>query len=549
MMNLSYILVGIGDTWSYLWYLDHTLRNISAGNWAGLWFTRQIMYPYGISLILDVPLLNSLIAYPIYACCGLLASYYWIIYISFLISFLGYYIFFKEFPVSRIGALAGAGAVTFSYYRMTRLAGGQVDLLSTHWVGFILFFWYRWINGSTQQDRKYGYFMAFMMIVQAYTDTRTLTYLSILLLLHWVYTILRKLSVQVSEAKRILFDSFRFIVLIGIGILPLVWAYGASNAHYPEIGYDQWLHTVYMYSADVAGLIFPITQRNMAFVGWGSLTCILVIIWQRKVLISRREAVFWAMIILVTLSVSFGPRLWINGHMFDVPFMPYVILQIIGLQRFLHVPYRFVFLSWIGLGLFTAIGITVMEDRFHNKRWIHGLFGLVMVFGIGVQSIFLVPYPLQMYTPHPFTTILSRDVSGALLPIPFAYADAYRHPPDSAAIKALYYQLFHDWPLVGGYVSVLTRDLIDTLKRDTEMQKWLVCQNEKKCDESIGNTLHSLFARYGIRYLWVEDSEDDEYIHITRILSKLPEVRFMVGIAEQYGSRGKNESFLYQVGD
>ncbi|MFI5241220.1 MAG: hypothetical protein ACHQUA_02175, partial [Microgenomates group bacterium] len=110
-------VLGKEDAANYIWLLWNTSTSILSGS--NPFFTNLLFSPFGTSLTFDAPILNTIISLPIFLCCGAIASYNFLVILSFLGTFVGFYLFFNLLSNSKNASLIGASLITFSAYRLT----------------------------------------------------------------------------------------------------------------------------------------------------------------------------------------------------------------------------------------------------------------------------------------------------------------------------------------------------------------------------------------------------------------------------------------------
>lgn len=222
-----------------------------------------------------------------------------------------------------------------------------------------------------------------------------------------------------------------------LGVDPVFW--GVPSEHHPVWG------------GAFAGLreraASDVAADRLAYLGWPALVLAALAIAGRGP--DRAQRRVWIALLGVFLLLALGSRLRLFGFETGVP-LPHAAFEGVPLLGRLRVANRFQL--WAFLPLAVLCGWTLARwFRAGRARLAWAIAALVVL-----DSLWL-PYPTRAIAPHPFFAELrgeglfaldaQGDAPSAVLPIPF--------PLDHRHSEALYDQIHHGRPIVGGYVSYL----------------------------------------------------------------------------------------------
>lgn len=502
-MNPFYTIPSVRDGLSYTWLLWNTQRNLVSGDWAKIFHTDLIFWPIGSSLRYDIPFVNSLLSMPAYICCGPVFAYNYLVVFSFVFTLLGFFFFLRNVVQSQEGAWAGALSFTFSLYRLNRLANGHMDLISTQWVGFFLLFIYRIIYKKDNRFRT-KVAAAIFLILQAYTDYRTFLMLGMIygiIFLHYLITQKGRVNL-----RNYILQHFHVVTVLLIGIAPLIILHrNVTNIAYTHTSDDIWF-ILNTRTADLTRYFIPTYTVPV----YGGIVTYLLTLWAVYIA-DRKKHIFrsiWTMIAVVffLITMGFGVRIEGSEFMSLIPITWYERILNFPILRFLHVPNRFVFGVHIALAVGVAYAVSGIASRITSIRMkIVVLMSLYL--SIILQNALYARYVTTPLTHTPITQYLSRQSTGAVLVLPHGYYDALRMRPGDEQVqeRAMYLQMLHKRPIVGGYLSYI----------DDAVYSWHVQQPLLGVLAEGGMTYRDIVAddgnigllreRFGIRFLWIQD--------------------------------------------
>jgi hypothetical protein len=261
-------------------------------------------------------------------------------------------------------------------------------------------------------------------------------------------------------------------VLFAVGIgafltLPFYWSFIANYQQFSSLN-SALAEDVYVYSADVvswllpsgqhpfwgrwtAGIFSQLTTPNLMettlFFGLIPLGLFVISLlfpryWRRSV---GMDLLPWQLLGLGTLILSFGPTLHFCGRTL-LPWMPYRLFMFLPASSVFRIPSR--------LGITAILAIIVVAMRILNRIYSHINPALARVTLVAWSSVilfnmlFTYPYPVSSTRiPKLYQHIAEASGDSAVLELP-AGESAF-----SLMSRYMYYQTYHQKPLVSGYLG------------------------------------------------------------------------------------------------
>ncbi len=464
--------IGAEDAAAYLWLLWHSSEAL-LGKW-GLFFTNFLFAPQGASLNLEVPLLNTILSLPFYIFFGPTGSYNFLVVFSFVLTFLGFYVFLKYLAKSKYAAIAGSIIFTFSSYRLNILGLGQIDLLGTQWLGFCFYFLFKLLkeNLSTKNYLSLGVFLA----LSAYGDYRTflITILGLLATAFFYYIF--ESENRVNFFKKM----FRTLLVTIIFVTPLILLNKNSFGLHPL---PKEPDSAKLISADVFGYFWPFKTVSehyygltIPFLGFITLASFVYLVIHKKYRVGAEFKIFLGLALGFFL-LSLGNSINIAGKMiFESELMPYQILKNLPVFSLFRSPVRFSLIVMLAASVFAATSFSYLFAG-KSKLFVYTIFALCIF-----QNFFFVPsIKFENLKTNPVFSRLSTEPSRNVLFLPFGSMDSFNQPNGDFDYKMLTSQIIFQKPLIGGYLSYVKPETLEFLLEDAFVKQLIKCEKTLVC--------------------------------------------------------------------
>ncbi len=517
MTDLTTSIIGINDAPGYVWFLWHTQSALRTGNFGNILHTTLQAFPIGIPLRFDTPFLNSLLSYPAFLIGGPVVAYNTLLILTFILTCIGMYLFLREFVHDRAAALIGSLGFTFSSYRLMRMMQGQADLLSTEWIGFFLFFWYRYQKNSQQKFLLFGLIISY--ILQAYSDYRTFFMLTM------VAGIIMLVNLFRSWKNHALGHIMRTILIFSlgslIGLLPLLYihrsllllSYRPDTTEYAYIALHRSLELQdYLYP--YGGFTLYSSNGFYTYIGAVSLLLIaLYLLFRRKTAGETRTIFLWLGIGIFFTLLSFGTRIvWEGRELLKSPWLPYNLLIDTPIFRLFHDPRRFSMVVHLSVSVLVAISWKSIFSRIKKPVFLIPT-TLVGIACIILQYTLFLPFLTTPLSHSPITQAIGSGPAGSVLTFPFGYFDAfYMNKKERKYGTALFAQILYRKPLLAADVSYVDDETAARFRNDPVLTRLDRCQRYYLCEPLTSDEIHTLKNNYQLKYIWVTDT--GSYAHL-----------------------------------
>lgn len=491
-MNFGYYPVsqiGMDDGAANLWLIWHSCSAILEKT--QLFFSSMLFAPDGASLKLDFPFFNSLIGLPAYLLGGPALTYNFLLLFGVVVSFWGFYLFVKSATQEKLSAVAGALIFTFSSYRLNTLGLGQLDLLGTQWLGFILYFLY---------SKKIFWFSLFTALT-AYTDPRTFIFTSIFSLTILVYKIIFD-----KEKAQTLKGAMKWVLGVFLLILPLIFL-NRENLLIQPIPLEP--DSPKLVSADVLAYFIPFQFLSskyygltIPFLGFLSIIFTAFYAFKKPKLDGRFKSLIFAGIVMFVLSLGSGVNV-MGENLFTSALMPYEIMKNIPILSLFRSPVRFSLGVVIPIAVFAALGIKEFVKN-KPKPLVFVLYILLIL-----QNFPFSP-PITFvkidYEDRALTKLRSLTTKSVLF-VPFGTMDSFDQPHGNFDWEMLTSQTVHQKPIVGGYLSYVEPKTLHSVLDDTFITKLFECQKKNLCQKT---EAEAFVNKFNVGYLLIKkDSSKD----------------------------------------
>jgi len=491
-----------------LWWLRHALEHAQ-----NPYQTNLLFYPQGTNLYLHTLLLfDGLVSLPVQYLAGPVAAYNFCGILSLtLAAYGGFSLAHYLWGGFWSGLFAGV-AFGFSSYHFAHLLG-HLNLISSWFIPFYILFFFKALNRK-QHWRKSAILAVLTLVCGTLLELQYILYLAIFSLLYLTYLIFIVLlgkwrKLEPNPAKPKLLTSWGRAILIGLIFLlitlPLtiptlvealnnpntvparednVYAADALAYLYPSPFHPLW-------GGPMREVIRPWTATLIEKVVFpGYMVYLLALLgglrwfWQKQrrgvgkpeqaeippiaaeVKINKAAewkpgAVFWLLVLLVFVLLSFGRKLHINGLEYG-PTLPAALIYKLPILNITRVPARYAVIALLSLAMLAGHGLRkVPSSRFQVPGFtdrailraefkVQGfrLFSVLALIAL-IFELWPAPYQLSYYEVPQFYAKLGREVGqGAILDVPLNVGRDYQYLTDY--MKA---QIEHGKPLIGGYIA------------------------------------------------------------------------------------------------
>lgn len=513
--------IGLEDSANYIWLLWHTCRGFLGKN--PIFYTLLRFFPEGAEISFDTPIFNSLLSLPFCATAGPIAAYNFLVLFSFITTFAGFYLFLKLVTDSKISAFLGSLIFTFSTYRLTALAMGHMDLLSTEWIGFSLYFLFRYFKKSGAPKDLVG--LVFFYALGAYTDYRTFVATTILtFILLGLAKVVKVESVYVTTKKVLSFVLGSLVLLV-----PLIILHIKNFWLFPEFAEPD---SPALSTADLFSYIYPFKNLTslyfdlaIPFVGFLSIFLIIYLLSRKMDRSDRNLVIFFGIISGVFTVLSFGNGIGIFGHRVSIPGMPYELLSKLPVFSFFRSPLRYSLGVHISIAVISAVSLKYLFQNVKTllNKWI--LFVFIFFFAIFQNFPFIPQLYMKAVIHNEIFDQLSTKPEGTVLYIPFWYLDSFRGLQGIYGSRFILAQTVHHKARVGGYLSYIPRKTVENLRDDPFVNKLLNCEEKQECISLTTEEAQGAIDKYDLKYVLVDEKSNLD--HVEEFVQKSFHLKFL----------------------
>jgi hypothetical protein len=196
--------------------------------------------------------------------------------------------------------------------------------------------------------------------------------------------------------------------------------------------------------------------ENVASLPLVALVCVFVAIragW--------RPTRFWAVVTVMFGLLALGPFIHIAGINTDIP-GPWALARYLPLVRLARTPARIAIVATLGMSMLFASALCYLGDRWpQRRRMLLGAVAAVMLFE-------LLPAPRPLYSatvPRFYERVAQYKGQVRMLELPVGVRDGTSSIGNFSA-RSQFFQTVHGKPLIGGYLSRVSRRRIDEIRSD-----------------------------------------------------------------------------------
>jgi hypothetical protein len=451
----------------YLWNIWHVRLSLEALQ--SPFHTTMLHFPEGSTLLgHTLTLTNSITGAGLSCFTTTYEALNILVVLSVVASGLGAFLLAYHFTNSYRASLIAGFIYAFSGYEMLHL-GSHVDSTSLEWLPLFLLFWHKLL---TRPSIKYGLLAALFLALNAYTNLYFLYYAALAGFIMLIVLLLKRKPDFIATRRHVIALAV-FTAAGCLAVAPFLLAF--VNAERTDPFLDA--HDPKYFSIDALGPLMPGPLKGLygeqlnfgegvgeSFIGLTVLGLMIYVIVKRKRLLALdRFPTEWLTVFVISLLLSLGPVLHVVNQTYDIPIMPYALLErLFPSLAVAGMPERMMSLAVLAAAVIASVALA---EILRHKRG-------TLVAGIIFLLIAFEAYPAQRLVPQ-------------LPPIP-AYVYAIRDLPDKGAVYDyspaidLLYQTVEEHPIYGGYIA---RRQASVVKKDNAIKQAVDSGNyQSLCD-------------------------------------------------------------------
>jgi hypothetical protein len=205
---------------------------------------------------------------------------------------------------------------------------------------------------------------------------------------------------------------------------------------------------------------------------------------------------WWAGLTALFGLLALGPFIHIAGMNTYVP-GPWAFLRYVPILGLTRSPSRFSVVLMLGIAILFATALVALTRRYPSRR-------RLIVATVGALLLFeLMPAPRPIYSatiPRIYQHVKDAPGDVRLLELPVGARDGTSSVGNFTA-RSQFYQTFHEKPLVGGYLSRVSRRRIDAMRSNQMVDALIVLSEGGQISDELKATLVDLGPA------WIERSK------------------------------------------
>ncbi len=490
------------NSW-FVWWFEHAIVSLKQSPFT----TNYQFYPLTINLAQDISIIHGILSAPITHFFGFFAGYNFIIFFTHVVTGIGLYIFIKLFVSNGLAAFLGSIIFTFSYYRSFRAMTGHIDVASTEWFGFALYF-ICLLFIFNQHRKKYILGASFFLALCAYTEYRNFLYLSLFIGVIFIISIItdileakkgnlsNTLLLKIkSLAKTILVTTLFMSPIIVLNINKL-----SDVVHAPF--YSEFNANILSFLLPPCNTLIskilqycyasPSYEGGIVYLGIVPMLLALLFIFLKRNSTQNKILFIFGGCFVIFFVLSLGSQTPIYPWLFDY-LTPIKILR---------VPSRFVVLLEVILALFSSYTLAyIFNHSIHRTTKLLTITFLCLVLVTEGKIV-----PISLLDPPPIPTLyqkIAQDKNNyAILEIPFGFRNAiYESTGSQKNDMSFYFQTVHKKPIIGGYMSMIDEKTWKYFYEDSVIDKLINCQEKNQCEPMDDEEIQKFNNLYNIGYI------------------------------------------------
>lgn len=515
-----------GDGLQFIWNIWH-IKNVimEGGGISDLYYTSNQFYPQGTSLAFHtLSLTNTLfIAFPlIFLTSNLVFIYNLLFLLSFILAGYGMYLLIKYLTKNKSVAFLVGFAYAFSPIHQA-WSLGYLNLMSVQWLPFFFLFF---IKIFDEEKIKNSIISAIFLFLLSLSSWYHLLYAFLIALPYFFYRLIKNPRlINKNFVFRMILFVLSFLIAMAPFVHPMITEYFSEEIY--EMA-PRW--SAVKASSYLTPLILkPILGDIEGVVFLGFFVLIVSVIY----FIKTKEQKFWILIAALFFILSINPESMILKLIIKiVPF--YNVISSTGRFAF-GVLFSILIIFGYALNYFIPKWKRYLKDNTHLNKKILKVLLVAIILAILIVE-YIAPYPSNPQF-GPDIKFFERGNSPYKIGSPAAYSfqeeirnlefisnDSLKNQnftilslPFFKNSKELYLQIYHEKPIIGGYISRYNLNSIQDIKKLEEYIK------EKEIEK-----FYTFLRDHKVRYIVVYDKniENLNYVLGKTPLTKISENEF-----------------------
>ena len=205
--------------------------------------------------------------------------------------------------------------------------------------------------------------------------------------------------------------------------------------------------------AAMRAMLAPDTDKYLENVA--SLPLVALVVVGAALRLGWRPQRFWVVLTVAFALLALGPFVHVAGVNTDIP-GPWALARYLPLVRLARAPARLTIVAMLGLSMLFAGALCYLSDRWPHRR--RALLAAVAA----VMLVELLPAPRPLYSaaiPRFYQRVAAQEDDMRMLELPVGIRDGTSSVGSFSALSQ-FFQTVHGKPLIGGYLSRVSRTRI-----------------------------------------------------------------------------------------
>tara|TARA_Y100000996_G_scaffold75056_1_gene50543 strand:+ start:135 stop:2012 length:1878 start_codon:yes stop_codon:yes gene_type:complete len=451
-----------------IWWADYSIEN-------NLDFlnTDYIFYPDGTSIGGNLALFTTGLGLMIFKLTNNLISVYnTVIFIGFVFGGYSAYLLANHFNRNLYSSIIAGVVFTFSTYHLTH-SGHHIGLSMIGWIPLYILFLFKI---QSKHSTLYSIFGGIILFLVGITH---LYYFVMVMIFSFVFLgvfLLKKKDVS----NKIFIKQFSIIMVIGI-ILTVSFSYSTFFSDEEFETNPLWQHE--MFSVSIENLIMPSPKHTTQIysdyellhgfhalagspdVGIRSVEQVVYLGYAAIILATialikfrRQYAWFWASVGGLFLLISLGPELRFFNNLTGIILPERLLYEFVPGWDSIRAPARFIVITNISLAILSSYTVySIMKKSVFSNKVKYVIFSIIIV-AILIDFSFSPMDTNEIDVPEIYNEIKLDSSEFSILELPLG---GYGENNLISAPIFMYFQTIHEKPIIGGYESRPSKDLLE----------------------------------------------------------------------------------------